>query len=81
MPKFIEKAEYIENYKLSLTFSDGYQHIVDFAAFLLGSANPLIRKYLNLHEFKDFTVQYGDIFWNDYDLCFPIADLYEGKIE
>ena len=22
----------------------------------------------------------GDLFWDDYDLCFPIADLYEGRI-
>jgi hypothetical protein len=21
----------------------------------------------------------GDLEWNDYDLCFPIADLYENK--
>ena len=81
MPKPVEKAKYVEPYKLLLTFSDGYAHVVDFGPFLLSSANPLIRKYLNLHEFKNFTVQYGDIFWNDYDLCFPIAELYDGKIE
>ncbi|MGB0383440.1 MAG: DUF2442 domain-containing protein [Ardenticatenaceae bacterium] len=77
----LKKAEYVGDYKLSLTFSDGYEHVVDFGPFLLASANPLIRKYLNLEEFKDFTVQYGDLFWKDYDLCFPIADLYHGTIE
>jgi len=24
--------------------------------------------------------RYGDIVWNDYELCFPILDLYEGNI-
>ena len=40
----------------------------------------MIKKYLNPDEFKKFTIEYGDLTWNDYDLCFPIADLYEGKI-
>ncbi len=22
----------------------------------------------------------GDLEWNDYDLCFPVADLYENNI-
>jgi len=44
------------------------------------SLNPLIRAYLDLDKFKNFSIEYGNLFWNDYDLCFPIADLYEGRI-
>jgi hypothetical protein len=44
------------------------------------SLNPLIRKYLDLNEFKKFELDNGDLQWNDYDLCFPIADLYENCI-
>ena len=76
----IESAEYVEDYKLHLQFSDGKGRMVDFGPFLRNSLNPLIRKYLDLGEFKKFTVQYGDLFWNDYGLCFPSADLYEGRI-
>jgi hypothetical protein len=25
-------------------------------------------------------VRDGDIDWNDYELCFPIADIYEGHL-
>ena len=40
----------------------------------------MIRIYLELKNFKHFTLEYGDIFGNDYDLSFPIADLYESRI-
>lgn len=76
----IEQAQYIGGYKLHLLFSDGKERLVDFAPFLRNSVNPLIRKYLALDNFLSFSVEYGDLFWNDYDLCFPIADLYEGRI-
>jgi len=56
------------------------ERIVDFGPFLQKSLNPMIRKYLKLDNFKNFTVEYGDLFWHDYDLCFPIADLYDGRI-
>ena len=76
----IEYAEYIKKYKLQLRFSDNTERVIDFGNFLNRSLNPLIRKYLDIEKFRNFTIEYGDLFWNDYDLCFPIADLYEGKI-
>ncbi len=76
----ISKAEYIDGYKLRLVFNNNNERIIDFGTFLHNSLNPMIRKYLQLDNFKNFTVEYGDLFWNDYDLCFPIADLYEGRI-
>ena len=76
----IERAEYVDGYRIHLVFSDGQERVIDFEPFLTRSLNPLIRKYLDLDEFKKFTISYGDLIWNDYDLCFPIADLYEGRI-
>lgn len=76
----ITSAEYVADYKLRLWFSDGKQRVVDFGPFLRRSLNPMIRAYLDLEKFKQFSVEDGDLQWNDYDLCFPIADLYEGKI-
>jgi hypothetical protein len=73
-------AEYVADYKLRLKFSDDKERIVDFEPFLRNTLNPMIRKYLALENFKNFTVEHGDLFWNDYDLCFPIADLYKGRI-
>jgi hypothetical protein len=40
----------------------------------------MARKYLDKKLFRDFKIEYGDIIWNDYEMCFPIGDLYEGKV-
>ena len=76
----IVNAKYIDGYKLSLQFSDKVERVVDFSYFLGNSLNPLIKKYLDKDKFKNFTLKYGDLFWDDYELCFPIADLYDGNI-
>lgn len=55
--------------------------VVDFQPFLSQSLNPLIRKYLAPEEFAKFEIDEGDLEWNDYDLCFPIADLYGNRIK
>lgn len=77
---FIEHAEHAGDFRLRLTFSDATQRVVDFAPFLRQSHNPLIQAYLDPAAFARFTVRDGDLVWDDYDLCFPIADLYEGRI-
>lgn len=76
----IVAAKYIEGYQLEVTFSDGHAQVVDFGPFLTASLNPLIRKYLDQELFQQFAVEGGDLLWNDYDLCFPIADLYENNL-
>lgn len=88
MPKILDgqvitiiSAEYIEEYKIKLSFNDNTIKVVDFSPFLNSSLNPLIRKYLDKQEFKKFKIDNGDLEWNDFDLCFPIADLYENNIK
>lgn len=46
----------------------------------MASTNPMIRKYLDLGNFKQVALADGNIHWNEYDLCFPIADLYAGYL-
>jgi hypothetical protein len=77
---FLERGESAGDLKLRLKFSDGTERVVDFRPFLENSLNPLIREYLDPGRFAQFTVKNGDLLWGDYDLCFPIADLYEGRI-
>jgi hypothetical protein len=76
----IKKARYAGEYKLSLLFNDNTEQCIDFFPFLSSSLNPLIRRYLDIKEFSKFNVDEGDLEWNDYDLCFSIADLYENRI-
>jgi DUF971 family protein len=76
----IEKVSYLGGYKLKLAFNDKSEQSIDFFPFLSNSLNPLIRKYLDEKIFKAYELDDGDLEWNDYDLCFPIADLYENTI-
>jgi hypothetical protein len=77
---FVERAEQVGDLQLRLTFTDATQRIIDFGPFLRASGNPLIRAYLDPAAFARFTVKDGDLIWDDYELCFPIGDLYEGRL-
>jgi len=76
----IERAERLSGYKLKLCFSDGAERVVDFEPFLSGSQNPMISAYLDEQKFGGFRLEHGDLIWDDYGLCFPITDLYEGTV-
>ncbi len=76
----IHKAEYIGEYKIKFTFSDGVMRLIDFSGFLTNARNPMTKKYLDKQLFAKFSIEYGDIIWNDYEMCFPIWDLHQGEI-
>jgi hypothetical protein len=76
----IIRAEYITGHKVKLKFSDGKERTINFEPVLKQSRNPMTRKFLDLNEFKKFKIEYGDLIWNDYELCFPIIDLYEDNL-
>ena len=75
----ITLAEYLGNYSIKIFFNDGVIKIVDLKAFLENSLHPSIRKYLYERNFKNYKIIDGNLNWNDYDLIFPLEDLYEGK--
>ncbi|MBI2926866.1 MAG: DUF2442 domain-containing protein [Verrucomicrobia bacterium] len=76
----IEAAHYVAPYNLNLRFDNGHESAVDFGPFLNGSAHPSIRAYLDVERFKAFSLEQGMLHWNDFDLVFPMADLYAGRI-
>lgn len=76
----ITKANYLGDYKISLQFSDGKKTTIDFSSFLGEARNPMTTKYLDFQKFKNFRIEHGDLLWGDYEMCFPIWDLYQGKI-
>lgn len=76
----IIKAVYLEEYKIQFIFSDGMTRIIDFEGFLKNAKNPMAKKYLDKQSFINYSIEYGDIIWNDYEMCFPIWDLHEGSI-
>lgn len=76
----IEKADYLGDYVIRLKFSDGIERSIDFSNFLRNARNPMTKKYLDKDLFQSFSLDYGDIVWNDYEMCFPIWDLHQGNI-
>jgi len=79
IPNIVE-AKSLGNYQIQLAFSDGIIRIIDFGPFLRSSAHLDIRKYLDPQKFEGFSIESGDLVWNDYELCFTLGDLYEGSI-
>ncbi len=80
--KYLEivQAEHISGYKIRLAFNDGVVRVMDFAPFLRKAMNPDITKYRQLRNFKKFHLHYGDLMWGDFEMIFPITDLYNGQI-
>ncbi|MDP2786711.1 MAG: DUF2442 domain-containing protein [Pseudomonadota bacterium] len=77
----IVSATQIGKYQLRLCFDDGTTQDVDFGSFLSRSQHPEIRAYLDDARFNAYRLEHGELIWGDYDLCFPIIDLYNNQIE
>ena len=81
-PQYLEvtEAKYVSGYNLLLTFNDGAVRVVDFGPFLAKARNPDTTDYRDLERFKSFRIKDGDLVWGDYQMIFPITDLYDGTI-
>jgi hypothetical protein len=73
-------ATYFKEYKLNLVFADGVTQLVDFKPFLDSSNHLDVKKYLDLKKFKKFNFENNELMWGDFDLIFPIIDLYENNL-
>lgn len=76
----IISAEYVDNHRIKFSFSDGHKQIVDFGPFIKKSLHPSVRKYLKIELFKQFEIIGGGVGWNDYEMCYPLEDLYNDTI-
>lgn len=77
----IKNAKYLSDFALRITFNNGIEKLIDFKPFLSNAIHPSVKKYFNETLFKNFKIVDGNLNWNDYELIFPISDLYNGKIE
>jgi hypothetical protein len=73
-------AKYLGNYTMQIEFNDGSEKFVDFEPFLTKSLHPSIQKYLNTTVFETVNIVDGNLNWNDYDMIFPVWDLYNGAV-
>jgi Protein of unknown function (DUF2442) len=73
-------AVHLESYTLLLEFNDGKKVKVNFEEFLFSRENAETKKYRNKKSFQKFHLEHGELMWGDYEMLFPIADLYNNSI-
>ena len=55
--------------------------IVDFTEFINSNNKEVLSKYKISAHFKNFKIEQGNIVWGkNWDLIFPVLDLYKGRI-
>lgn len=80
-PVSVKEAKYTEGFKLEIVFNDGKKKMVDFGGFLQSHNHPQFNKYKKEANFKSFKIENGNVVWGkDWDMIFPVYDLYKGKI-
>ncbi|MDO9224901.1 MAG: DUF2442 domain-containing protein [Pseudomonadota bacterium] len=77
----IVRAEQNGDYRIRLDFDDGSSQTVDFLPFLSRATHPDIRVFLQPELFRAFRLEYGELVWGDYELCFPTIDLYRNSLD
>jgi hypothetical protein len=79
-PINVVTVENLGGYRLRLRFDDGTVQTLSFHSFLSHSSHPDLRAFLEPERFAAYRIEYGDLIWGDYELCFPIMDLYRNQI-
>lgn len=78
---FVTHATDMGNLTVCLTFSDNTTQVVNVGDFIRRHPHPQYNKYLNPKTFRRFCIENGNIVWGkNWDLIFPIEELYAGKI-
>ena len=77
----IKDIENQGNLILKINFMDHTSQLVDVGGFIRSNPHPQYNKYLAPDKFKTYKIEHGNIVWgNNWDLIFPVEDLYEGKL-
>ena len=77
----VTDARHVGQYKIKVSFADGTCKTVDFEPSLNQIKVPDYQKYREQKHFKKFKIENGNIVWGkDWDLVYPVNQLYKGKI-
>jgi hypothetical protein len=77
----VKEANYIDGFKVEILFTDDKKSVIDFSIFFLNHSHPQYNKYKNPENFKKFKIENGNIVWGkNWDMIFPVYDLYNEKI-
>ena len=74
-------ANYLNGLSLEIVFNDNKKKQDDFSGFLATHSHPQYNKYKKVENFRKFKIENGNVVWGkDWDMIFPVYDLYRGKI-
>ena len=78
----VTEAKDLGNLFLRITFSDGTERDVCIGDFIRRHPHPQYNKYLDPKKFKRFNIENGNVVWGkNWDLIFPIEQLYAGELK
>ena len=77
---FVKSATHLKSHILDIEFSDGVHRIVDFAPFIFSIRHPDYERYKSESGFLGFTIEDGNLNWDDYTMIFPVEDLYSDNL-
>lgn len=81
IPLQVVHIECFENLTVRLCFSDNTERIIDIGSFIAKLPRSQYNKYLEWKNFKKATIENGNVVWGkNWDLIFPIEQLYNGNI-
>ena len=67
---WILKADYIEEYKIQVTFNKGESGIIDLRETICQDNRPIFKELIDTNKFRQFTVEFNTIVWeNGLDLA------------
>jgi hypothetical protein len=78
----IISANYKGNFLLELIFNDNKKTVVDFNEFFKKHHHPQYNKYKKEGNFLKYKIENGNVVWGkDWDMIFPVWNLYNGRVE
>ena len=78
----IISANYKGNFLLELIFNDNKKTVVDFNEFFKKHNHPQYNKYKKEDNFLKYKIENGNVVWGkDWDMIFPVWNLYNGRVE
>ena len=67
---WIKEADYIEDYKISVTFNDDESGIIDLKEVIFNDKRPIFKELVDTAKFRQFEVDFDTIVWrNGLDLA------------
>ena len=70
----VTDAEYVDNYRINLTFEDGSSGLADLSDY--PNRNNVFRLFLDMNYFRNFRIEYGTVIWGDGELDIAPEKLY-----